>query len=312
MKHSAATSLRLVVLLVGTLLSVVTLCGTPAFAETLSISPPKFDLFGSPGDVVSEKIKVRNDSTSALNYDTSVADFTANGDLGGVNINDDPKAPTSNYSLAKWVTVQPVKFSVAPGQEKILNVIIKIPANAEPGGHYASVQLSLAGAPTAGSGASVVSKIDSLILLRVSGNLTEKLSLDSFTTDNNYYPNGPVNFLIRAKNQGNVHVAPTGTIIITDMFGRKAQELDFSGANVLPNSDRLVKVLWDQKGMFGRYTAQLVATYGQTRQPLSASVSFIIFPPILIAVIIGILLLTIILISQRKQLKKMIHSLSSD
>ena len=299
-------------MLVGMSVTSFTSLRSTAYADTLSVSPPKFDLFGSPGDVVNEKIKVRNDGTNTLNYGSKVADFTANGDLGGVNINDDPKAPTSNYSLAKWVTVQPAKFSVAPGQEKILNLVIRIPENAEPGGHYASVQLSLSGSPTAGSGASVVSTIDSLILLRVSGNLTEKLSLDSFTTDNNYYPNGPVNFLIRSKNSGNVHVAPTGTIIITDMFGHKVQELDVVGANVLPGSDRLNKVTWDQKGMVGRYTAQLVTTYGQSRQPLTASVTFIVFPPLLLALLVGVLLLLVILITQRKWVRKMIHNLSSD
>ena len=312
MNHQFIRAIGLCALLVSSSMATLTSFKGVAHADTLSVSPPKFDLFGSPGDVVNEKIKVRNDGTTTLNYGSKVADFTANGDLGGVNINDDPKAPTTNYSLAKWVTVQPAKFSVAPGQEKILNLVIRIPENAEPGGHYASVQLSLSGAPTAGSGASVVSTIDSLILLRVSGNLTEKLSLDSFTTDNNYYPNGPVNFLIRTKNSGNVHVAPTGTIIITDMFGHKAQELDVTGANVLPGSDRLNKVTWDQKGMVGRYTAQLVTTYGQTRQPLTASVTFIVFPPILLALLIGVLLLLVILITQRKWVRKMIHNLSSD
>ena len=312
MNYLLIRSVGICALLIGSPFAVFTSFSPLARADTLSVSPPKFDLFGSPGDVVNEKIKVRNDGASTLNYSSKVADFTANGDLGGVNISDDTKAPTTNYSLAKWVTVQPAKFSVAPGQEKILNLIIRIPENAEPGGHYASVQLSLSGSATAGSGASVVSTIDSLILLRVSGNLTEKLSLDSFTTDNNYYPNGPVNFLIRTRNSGNVHVAPTGTIVITDMFGHKTQELDVVGANVLPGSDRLNKITWDQRGMVGRYTAQLVATYGQSRQPLTASVTFIVFPPFLLALLIGLLLLIFVLVTQRKWVRKMIHNLSSD
>jgi hypothetical protein len=277
----------------------------------ISVSPPRFELFGNPGDNLSEKIKVNNTSDGEITYTVSVEDFVATGEEGQVDFRD-PATNKTTYSLANWVSVEPTRFTVAAGKDYTLNFTVRIPKNAEPGGHYASVQITIAGGSVPGGGASVASRVGSLILLRVSGATTEKLTLENFDTDNNYYPTGPVTFNLRSKNEGNVHVAPTGTIVITDIFGRKVKEIPLTQANVLPGAVRQVKTVWDQKNMVGRFTASLVATYGQQHQTLAASTTFIVFPVWLIFTSIGVLIIIFLLITQRKRLKRLINNLTSD
>jgi len=283
-----------------------------AKAETISVSPPKFELFGNPGDIVNEKLKVRNDSGSELTYKMLVEDFQAGDEEGGVLFVEDPDAPKTNFSLANWVTVEPSQFTVPANGERVINVNIRIPRDAEPGGHYASVQIRLAGDQVVGGGASVESRLNSLILLRVSGNVTEKVVLEEFKPADTWQQFGPIDFTLKSRNEGNVHVAPTGTIIVTDTFNRKVQEIPLRVANVLPGSSRAIKTTWDRKNLIGRYTATLVANYGQNQEPLTATTTFYVIPLTLVWIVLGLIIIIVLLITQRKTLKRALNRLTSD
>jgi len=309
MKISSHKSLLVAVVALLSL-PVILVAPNLAKADAVSVSPPRFELFGNPGDTISEKIKVGNDSTTAITYQTEVDDFDANGDQGGINLIG-PDAPETSISLAHWISVEPSRFTVAPNDETTITYTIKIPKTAEPGGKYASVLIKRAGEQVDG-GAEVDTHVGSLILLRVSGNISEKLSLDSFKTDDTYYQHGPINLALRTTNTGNVHVAPTGKIVITDTFGHKVTEINLTRANVLPTSSRVVATSWDQKNMIGRYTATLVATYGDTNQTLSASTTFIVIPVGLIVAVIVVIVLLILMVTQRKRFKRFINRLTAD
>ena len=311
---------KLTLLLASALVLVAGIGSIPgkASADSVAVIPPRFDMFGNPGDTIVEKLRVRNDSDTAIAYSIVVDDFKAKDDVGGVNLFEQgEQAANANFQLAKWVTVEPTQFTIGASQEAVLNITVKIPKDAEPGGHFASVLVQRAGTQTAG-GAAVESRVGSLILLRVSGAVTESASVDSFKAEESYTQYGPITFDLRTKNDGNVHVAPTGTIVITHMFGHKVAEIPLTTANVLPDSARIVKTLWDEKYPIGRYTATLVASYGQITdanghlKTLSATTSFIVFPLYLVWITIGIIVLLYLLISQRKNLKKLLNRLTAD
>ena len=284
-----------------------------ARAVQVTISPPRFDAFANPGDILNETLKVHNDTGSTQTYKTIVADFSASDDTGGISVSDDPNTPKTSYSLARWVKVEPSQFTVDANQDAKVAITIVVPQGAEPGGHYATVEVQIAGnSVSGGSGASVETRLNSLILLRVSGAITEKLNLDTFKASEPYYSKAPVNFTMRSTNSGNVHDAPEGSIVITDMFNHKVKELPIPVANVLPGSARLLNIQWTDNLPIGRFTATLVATYGQSKTPLTASTTFIIFPISLAITILVVILLIVLLITQRRRLKKILHSLTSD
>ena len=291
----------------------VALLAFPAIsrADSISIIPPKFDLFGNPGDTITDKIKVTNGSSASVVYQVIVEDFNAAGENGGISLQEDPESPSTNISLARWVSVSPSRFTVPANVDKVIDFSIKIPKGAEPGGKYASILITRAGDKVDG-GASVTSRVGSLVLLRVSGAVTEQLSLASFKTDDSYYQKGPVSLTLRSTNTGNVHVAPKGTIVISNIFGQKVKELPITEANVLPNSTRAVKMDWNDVGLVGRYTASLVGSYGTQNLPLVATTTFTVFPLWLMATLFGVLFVLYLLISQRKSFKKLINRLTSD
>lgn len=276
----------------------------------LTIIPPKFELFGNPGDILSEKIRIRNDSAQATTYSIIIEDFTTSGEEGHVVLEEEGETINTTFSLAKWLEPSTKDIILQPKEEQIINFLIKIPKDAEPGGHYASI-LFQSVAETAidqGAGAKVSQRVGSLVLLRVTGNVTEDAQIEEFSTAK-YSEKTPIELLLRLKNNGNTHIIPQGTIVITNFFGKKVDELPLDSRNVLPGAIRKMTTAWDKPNMIGNFTATLIATYGQNNQPLTASFKFTVMPKsILILGIVGLIAiigLFMTIIFGRKKLARM-------
>lgn len=279
----------------------------------ITVIPPKFELFANPGDVVTETIRVRNDSDIPQTFGVVVEDFSATGEEGKVVLEEDQQE-ADNYSLKSWVEPSSQNVFIQPNQEATFPFTIAVPKDAEPGGHYASILFQLGtGEPIPGA-ASVQNRIGTLVLLRVSGNVVEKAEIESFSAPV-YSQKGPLTFDLRVKNDGTTHIRPAGTIVITNMFGQKVDEIPLNGANVFPGAVRKMDTDWNKQALLGHYTATLVATYGQQSLPLTAATKFTVASPtalILIGVgaIAGVIFL-ISLITGRNRLLKALKILTT-
>ncbi len=252
--------------------------------RSLTIIPPKFDgLFSNPGDTLVEQIRVRNDSDTPVTYAITVEDFTTSGEEGQVVLEEGESDLT--YSLASWIELETRDIILQPMEEKVVTFVVNVPRNAEPGGHYASIlfQSSVDQVP---GGAAVAQRVGSLVLLRVSGNVVEDATLETFSTPN-YQKSGPITFSLRVKNDGNVHVQPQGTIVIKNMLGRKVAEIPLDSRNVLPAAVRRMDTVWNQERLLGRYTATLIAQYGEGAQKktLTSAINFTVASPMALTLI---------------------------
>ncbi|MEX0621934.1 MAG: hypothetical protein WD187_03000 [Candidatus Woykebacteria bacterium] len=270
----------------------------------IQVSAPIYNFQIDPGDSGQEIIKVRNVGDKAETFYPEVFDFRASGETGTPAFILDSQAETYTYSLAAWITISKQPITLKPNESTALNFTINVPKNAEPGGRYAGVLFGTA-PPTAGANQVAISnKVGSLVLVRVSGDAKEEASVEEFSTPKNFYREGPVDFVARIKNTGNVHVIPKGNIDIKDTFGRKVASLPVNekNGNVLPESIRRFdkdssNLIWEPGGFtVGRYTATLALTYGDPAKNLTAQVTFWVVPwvqllIIALAVIIVILLL---------------------
>ncbi|NMC35703.1 DUF916 domain-containing protein [Candidatus Beckwithbacteria bacterium] len=282
-----------------------------AQGTSLTIIPPKFELFSNPGETISEKIRVKNNSDAPQTYTVLIEDFTTSGEEGDVVLEEEQS--DTSYSLAKWIEPAFKDVILQPNEEKSLSFVVNVPRNAEPGGHYASIlfQSNLEGVNVEG-GASVAQRIGSLVLLRVSGNVNEKAAIENFSTPA-YQEKSPISFLLRVKNDSNTHIRPQGTIVITNLFGKKVAEIPLQGLNVLPGAIRKMETIWDEGNVLGVYTATLIATYGQQKLPLTAAVRFTVIPKTLLIIgfVGGVALIGFILtlIMGRKRFAKMMRVL---
>ncbi len=294
----------------------------------LTVSPPSYELSANPGDVIEDQIRITNESASAVTFEVEVQDFKVEGTEGSVDVAND----STPSSASKWFSFPKALFKLNSKESTFVAFKITVPKSAEPGGHFSSILFRpKVVADSTSTGAKVIQRVGSLILMRVSGDIKEngaisKLSTKTFVGQWNevigsdgktkilvaneekldeerprwWFSQGPVAFDVSFKNSGNVHFKPAGTLTIYNMFGRKVETLTLDARNVFPSGERRITVIWPQKSLWGFwYKAQVAAVYGSQNKVLTAETHFIGFP---FALFIAIVVIFFLLILVRKRL----------
>lgn len=307
----------------------------------VTLSPPKFEFEIEPGNAVVGEVKIVNDEDVPLSLSTNIQDFIAGGETGTPQFID-PEENDESISLGKWIQVLEPEFTIEPRSKIAVQFTITVPENAEPGGHYGTIFF----APPGGEGQlSVVQQIGALVLVRVKGEVKEAGHLETYGTyalpqggvytdavAQNFYETTPTDFIIRYRNDGNVHVKPSGKIEIFNTFGQKLEKIGLKDilnpqgvlkdqeivdyipvnqglGNVLAKSTRMFRVQYNGEAFWyrfddgtkelrykgfpvGRYTAKLTLT-GAGGEEVIEEIHFTVFPW---KKIVGYTLLALILI----------------
>ncbi len=252
-----------------------------------SVSPPTFEISANPGDTIENTVRIENISDFDIEIALDKKDFLAIGDEGAVELLDD----TGTFSLSSWIEFTETGRTIAAKKSALIPFRIKIPANAEPGGHFASVLFRTVPTGTLDqSGSTLSQEIGALILLRIAGQTTELATIQEFTTSK-FSEYGPIEFDLNVKNDGNVHVKPVGGVTVTNVWGKKVANIDVVPKNVLPGANRKSQTTWDTKYLFGPYTATASLVYGTENKLLTSSTSFFVLPYKIVIVALAILLI---------------------
>ncbi len=243
-----------------------------------TVSPTNFEIDANPGEIKPNTIKVYNPTDNTVTIKMSVEDFHPLGEEGKVAVE---PGTDKTYSLKAWVTISPSEFILQPKEEKFVDFTINIPENAEPGGKWGSILAS----PVTVSGeegvigATIAPATGTLVLLRISGEVFEELSVKEFLVDKSFFEKGPVSFSIRFENAGTVHLKPRGFVAITNWRGKKITDIEFPQQNVIPGAIRKIETKWQKEWLFGKYTAMVIGNYGDKNLPFVSSVlTFWAFP----------------------------------
>ncbi|MCX6740243.1 MAG: hypothetical protein NTZ49_03380 [Candidatus Parcubacteria bacterium] len=300
------------------LLAVVMLiCGLaiPFASNAVTVSPPILEIEAAKGQVITQSIKVRNESSDLVTYYLTSQKFIAAGEGGAPQF---VEGKVEDVDLASWIKFQYDSISIPGGQTVEVPFTIVVPEFAGPGGHYAAIFLSTfpPDAKANTSQVSIASRIGTLVLVKIAGEVKESAELSEFTAAKSY-SSLPVTFGIRVKNIGNVHVKPVGSIVIKNMFGSVAGNVivNEESGNVLPDSIRKYEASWvknpnavgattfwgkyreeKENYAFGKYTADLMLSYGTAGKPLQASVSFLVIPWHVILVNLVLIIIVVIII----------------
>jgi hypothetical protein len=281
--------------------SAATASGSPG--QGLEISPPVIELSANPGQSVSTNISVRNVTAGELVATATTNDFGASSDESGTPKLLLTETGATRYSLRYWVTGVN-GLDLAAGELKTTKVVINVPANAEPGGHYGVVRFTGVPPDMKQTGVALSASVGALILLTVNGDITHQANVEQFSTGtqnvktaefsvSGFFEHGPVDFLVRIKNSGSVHEQATGIITVKNMFGGKVATVAVNslGGNVLPDSIRRFTQTLANKQLFGLYTAKLSMTYAGNKT-LAANASFWVIPwKLVLLVLLGLLVI---------------------
>lgn len=276
--------------------------------QGLEISPSIINLNGVKGGNYVVNVKVSNVTIDTQTYYTSVKDFTNKDESGAPSILATSNLPDT-ASIRTWVSTNS-KVVLKPGEVETLVVNVTIPSNAEAGGHYGALLFSGTAPTPASVGLALSASAGALFLVKVDGTITEQASLASFytaptSTDNqsSFFEKAPITFVTRVKDEGNIHLQPSGQILVHDMFGNlvSTTSVNSDKANVLPNSIRRFDTTMASSWMFGRYTADLQLGYGSHGQVLTDTISFWVIPyKIVLVVLLAIITVIFVLVRMVK------------
>lgn len=271
---------------------------SPNAGQALEIAPPIVNLTVNPGQTATVAIYLRDVAKTNLIVTGQANDFVAAGEDGTPKLLLDGDS-SSPYSMKSWVTSLP-SLNLIPQEIKAMTVTLKVPKDASPGGHYGVIRFTATPPDLQGTGVSLSASLGALMLVTVTGKISEDMSIAEFSANQNghtgsFFEAPPIDLVERIKNNGNIHEEPTGQIIIKDMLGRTFAGINVNSPphNILPASTRkfdevLDEHVYGKAMMFGRYTADLKITYGASKTVLTSQISFWVIPyKLILGIIIG-------------------------
>jgi len=267
--------------------------------------PPRLEIEALPGGTVQESLRIRNETGTDQAYKVIVADFIVTGNQGTpIPVTE---AVSGRWSLASWISVSPKQILVPAGQTAGVDLIISVPQDGLPGGHYAMVTYApiAEGSLAQGTGAQISPQVGSLVYLKVIGDVTEAVNLKEFKADNIFKHYGPTQIMAEIENLGDIHLRPIGKLTVTNWLGDETYSAELEEKNIFPFASRTYDWTVPGKWHLGRYAARLTAQAGDAAIPLTGLIYFWIVPVKEISVIAAALTIIILLVILKKRRKNL-------
>lgn len=279
--------------------------------EALKVSPVRWDITVDPGETKVIDLYVQNLTDVAVRLHPAINDFVASDDEDGtpkIILEEDKFAPSHSFKRF----VKPMSdFSVQPHELKNVKATVVVPKNAAGGGYFGAVRFSPASnSDSDDKNVNLTASVGSLILMKVNGEITEKVSVASFDvrkkTASKTIPDKPAKFftdnkdlkvVLRVKNEGNVQVGPFGTVIVKK-GGKKIDQIQINNQDprqqVLPDSVRRFEVDMTKIGSFGKYTVEGSFGYGSAGELITTSTTFYIVPVFVVVSAISVVVFLVL------------------
>lgn len=287
-----------------------------ALSNGLGITPRK-DYTIPAGKSISDTLYISNLSLNQdLEVDMRVIDFGAAGQTGTPALDLAPNAPQTPWSLKSFIKL-PTSVEIPAGKSTYVPFTVTIPAGQGAGSYYSAIEYTAVN-PATKQRVNIAASSASLVFVTVPGTTKEQLILQQFGTwqsnpdqltgqFKSFFVGAPpqeIAYLLQ--NQGNVAEAPTGSMVVRNMFGHNV--IQINDANplkqlVLIGQTRRIQVCTkstventqnpttgepgqesvckNPSLMPGRYTVQMALFYGMngnSNQEIDGQASFWYFP----------------------------------
>ena len=279
----------------------------------LTLSPTFINLIADPGETVDSSIRITNNNNFTEYFQIEVRTFEPS--EGGDSPIIRPLRDSDNFG--DWVNFSEERFTIAPNENKTIDVQIAAPDDATLGYYYAFI-ITRQNEETEAASASVAGGTAVLALLEVrSENVTRELQIEDFKPEKLFYEYLPAELKVTVKNTGNIHVIPVGDMFIDSMTNKEVSAFPVNSGrgNVLPQSTRTFTATFedgfavrvpktdkdgnpvrDREGnieyttkfdfskmdrfRIGKYEATVILVYdnGERDVPIQATVSFWVIP----------------------------------
>ncbi len=220
-----------------------------------------------------------------------------------------------------WVKTEINEITLDHGERVKFDAQVNVPAQADAGGYYAVVVVSVKGSASGKKGdnqINFISRVGLPVLITLPVNVKEIARVNEFradkkiyyfgkhllalknflATDKKFYLSGPIVFYLDFENLGNVHLDPESEIAVENWLGLKVAQIKVKDSIVLPGEIGRWKANWNEKWLIGKYTATLQTYYGQENKLIEKTASFWVFP-LHILILIVFLIIAVYFIAKK-------------
>lgn len=300
--------------------SVLVLLGTvihPTGVSALTFTPERYVTEVYPGVPLTEELTLLNETGETISVvlepvglDTSMA---AEGKATFL-------LNTAGSASTSWVAVSPDQFVLGPGETRSVDVTLTAPTTSS-GSLLAGIATTFRPVRSDESGdVNIVGVTGPLIFAEVqTEGVVKDGVIESFTTrgGSTWFAHLPVAFEVSFANNGTVHLQPSVTLEVRDLFGRLTERVDLNEGQhiVLPHTSRDFTLPWDANSseertsgigrelvspLVGPFTATVTVSYDESATD-SAHMTVWFFPWRL-ALLVGVVLVGIV--GARRRLRR--------
>lgn len=243
-----------------------------SYGSNLGISPAIINNIAYPNKLLKGKLDVINLTSLPLPVSATLTSFSPN-DLIAI-----PESKRSIYDASTWITLSEPDFIIQPKSKRTIYYTIKVPKNAEAGGHYATILFQPLVPQEALSPQSlyVIGRVGALMLITVPGDIKESLEINKFEVSQS---DNLINIHLEVENNGNVHIRPNGKIFVLNNKGKVIFGKSLNEGLIIPGTIKNYDVSFDKKYIFGKFRTEAHIIYGSSDSVLdSKSFWFWIIP----------------------------------
>lgn len=215
----------------------------------------------TPGQQLRDEMVVRNNGTATGVVRLYAVDGATGNNSGAVYLNEnDPRR-----EVATWIRIADDELTLAPGESRVVGFTVAVPADAEAGQHLGAVVAANV-TPKQGAKAGVIqietqSRAVTAVQLTLPGATVEQITVTGLTVGG---WQGQQTIDVGLRNDGNVLVKPTGTLVVTDAQGQELQRLPLHLDTFVPRTTIHYPILVQRQALgTGQYRASVELSYGQ-------------------------------------------------
>jgi len=263
------------------------------------VQPSILDERADPGTAIDGVLTVTNEDGGKQAYTIETRNIENMDESGRPQFS--KESPTDPMLAASWIKLSMTTIELDQGQAIEVPYRIEVPKEASPGSYFAALFLAREAQTPTANGAGVGFQVASLIDLRVNGDALESLIVRQFSTNKTFYTQPSVVFTTHLENVGSVHERPQGIIEITDLFGKKVDQVTFNvdKGGIMPRNDRIFTTNWSSdKFTLGKYRALASIVFGDTdKQTVTREVTFWVVPIQEVGLVLGGIVLVAFLLT---------------
>lgn len=259
--------------------------GNAQIKQSITVYPAIIDLDVTSGQTYEFSIQFLNLDDKPISGVIKKADFTVKDKEGNpILIEDEEVKPV--FAASNWISTNTERITIPANDFITVYFSAHIPHQSKTCGNYAFVYFENE-SPMASSASVLTTKIGSLVNFTIK----DKVCKEEIKISNLKYPvfseYGPVKITFEIINQGDYHIAPNGTVSLTNIFNKQIAGQMIPKKRIFPGALKEYEMNLGRKWMFGLYNLTI-------NLPEATTVHLWVFPWKLIVIITLAIILIVI------------------